>query len=562
MFGWNALGLPAVASDPDKERTPPPPPTPLDFPIYRLPEVPKTPDEASLRNVQSVLASIRRPQDICPQKFKDLNINVETDVPLCDITRHDGAERAAILPWETDLPNPSLGSPPKEDGTPIIMDNENPYPPKDKYDLLEQELLLDNDDAFREVARLEPREGKERVRVTQTRKFWTALESMSQYWDDSLDEYYERPKSEEDEPEPEAKDTTPMDLDSPNATTTATTTTTATQEPEMVKKYKGRRIGTGSDMPEDIRDETIRALTEMAAWPFGCQASLPIMPPRLLLGTLLFPVRQTFLATRPPKDRQLARNGKLEGPVFIAQCRPETVFRGPEQAHGYGLGDTCDLVREVGSMILAAQERAREGAIEVKPGEGKWWTCTPRWGGAPNDAIGDSVRVQNEQEKEAAAVNERKRLRPPGLRRPTLTRKMSSSDKWKIIQPGSSLWDRRMRYIQIGKDRESAFDDIYMLSSLNHHLAILHLRIHRRYLDILTTGSSDYPPDSPPDHPWHVLKLRRTRWYDLFDKQDRVDIFKGIWTIFHCSMRPMHVPMPMPPPVPMSMSPPPMTMPV
>ncbi|KAL2872283.1 uncharacterized protein BJX67DRAFT_376108 [Aspergillus lucknowensis] len=536
MFGWcSALSLPAIGSDPDKERSPPPPPTPLDFPVYRLPNVPGAPSEDSLRKFQAVLAAIRRPQDITPQKFHDLNLIVEADVPLAAIVRHDGARSAPLLPWETESSEQSLGQPPTEDGVLTFMDNENPYPPKDKYDVLERELLLDNDDAFREVARLPPRPGRERVRVTQARKFWTALERMSQYWDDSLDEYYERPKSPEpsgddpsDESRAEGTDTTPMDVDNP-----------ADSRPPLVQKYKGRRIASGPQMPEDIREETIRAIIEMAAWPFGCQVSIPVAPPRLSMGTLLFPVRQTFQATRSPKDRQLARNGMLEGPVFVAQCRPDTSFRGPEETHGEGLGDTCDLVREVAAMILAAQERAREGKTEVRPGEGKWWATAPRWGGAPNDAIGDSARVTTEQENEAGAANERKRSRPPGLRRPNLARKMSSSEKWKLVQPGPSLWDRRMRYIQIGKERESPIDDIYMLSSINHHLAILHLRIHRRYLEILTTGSSDVSPDSSPEHPWHVLKLRRTRWYDLFDAQDRLDVFRGVWTLFHCLLRRM-----------------------
>ncbi|KAL5335031.1 hypothetical protein BJX70DRAFT_336228 [Aspergillus crustosus] len=548
MFGWSgALGLPAIGSDPDNERTPPPPPTPLDFPIYRLPEVPNNPSEASLRNVNLALASIRRPQDITPDKFKDLNLEVETDVPLTSIVRHDGARTALPLPWEVDLPEPSLGQPAPADGTPVFMDNDNPYPPKDKYDLLEQELLLDNDDAFREVARLSPRAGRERVKVTQGRKFWTALERMSQYWDSSLDEYYERPKSPEPkEDEAEAVADTDMDMDTIPSTPMDIDKPTDSSEPqsaesELVKRYKGRRIAAGPDMPDEIRDEVVRALTEMAAWPFGCQVSLPIVPPRLTLHTMLFPVRQTFMATRSPKDRQLARSGMLEGPVFVAQCRPETVFRAPEQDHGFGIGDVCDVIREVGSMLLAAQERAREGEIEIRPGEGKWWTTVPRWGGAPNDSIGDSVRVTNELEREAAA-NGRKRSRSSAsaaglLRRPTLVRKMSSSDYWRIVQPGSSLWDKRMRYIQIGRERDTPFDDIYMLSSINHHLSILHLRVHRRYIDIISTGSSSTPPDSTPDHPWHVLKLRRTRWFDLFDAQDRVEVFKGIWTLFHCALR-------------------------
>ena len=77
-----------------------------------------------------------------------------------------------------------------------------------------------------------------------------------------------------------------------------------------------------------------------------------------------------------------------------------------------------------------------------------------------------------------------------------------------------------------------------MLSSINHHLAILHLRVHRRYIEVLTTGDSDFAPDSDTeDQPWYVLKMRRTKWYDLFDAQERLEVFKGIWTIFHYMLR-------------------------
>lgn len=453
------IGLPAIASDPERERAPPPPPTSLDFPVYELPPVPENPSEASLRNLENVLASIRHPKDITPHKFKDLNLKVDTDIPLDDIVRHDGAKTAPPLPWETDSPRPSLGEPAPADGTPVFMEDENPYPSKERYDLLESELLLANDDAFHEIARLSPRAGRERVRVTQSRKFWTALERMAQYWDPSMDQYYERAKSPEQEQGQNGNTDGPMDVDNPPSSAE-----------ETVKKYKGRRVGAGPDMPEDVRDETIRALTEMAAWPFGCQVSIPMLPPRLSLGTLLFPVRQTFLAGRPPRDRQLARSGMLEGPIFAAQCRPETVFRAPEQVLGHGFGDTCDIVREVGAMLLTAQERAREGSTEVRPGEGKWWTTAPRWGGAPNDAIGDSPLITNEQEREAAEQRERgerRRSRPSLLRRPGLRRNLSSSDKWKIVQPGPSLWDKRMRYIQIGRDKDCPYDDVLLPFSIS-----------------------------------------------------------------------------------------------
>lgn len=76
-----------------------------------------------------------------------------------------------------------------------------------------------------------------------------------------------------------------------------------------------------------------------------------------------------------------------------------------------------------------------------------------------------------------------------------------------------------------------------MVSSINHHIAILHLRIHKRYLDVLSTGESSFPTDSDPDQLWHVLKLQRTRWYDLLDAEDRVEALKGVWSLFHYQLR-------------------------
>ncbi|PYH76922.1 hypothetical protein BO82DRAFT_358667 [Aspergillus uvarum CBS 121591] len=554
MFGWSgSLGLP-VSAAPEKERCPPSAPTQLDFPVYHVPDLAENGSKTSLARLNEVLASIRRPQDINPQKFEALNLRLESDVPAARIVRQSGPKTAPPLPWEN---MSARSSPVDEDGTPILMDNENPYPSRDRFELLQSELLLDNDDAFREVARLPPQEGRDRVRVTHTRKFWTGLERMAQYWDTSLDDYFERPASPppnegdehmqmDEEPQalkypdvPEIR----MDVDggTPEEELADTPSGSRDPEPEIVTRYKGRRIGSGSEMPEDARDETIRALTEMAAWPFGCQVALPIAPPKLVAKTVLFPVRQTFVAARSPKDRQLARSGVMEGPVFTAQCRPETSFRGPEDTPGESVGDVCDLLREVGAMLLTAQERARQGATEVRPGEGQWWTTVPRWGGAPNHADGDGHGQGEDDASSVELGNARKRhqIEHPflALRRPSLVRKLSNNSKWKIVEPGPSLWDRRMRYIQIGKPIESPFDDIYMLSSINHHLAILHLRVHRRYLEMITHGRSDFPPVSDGDQPWQVLQLRRTKWYDLFDAEDRLEVFKGIWGTFHYLLR-------------------------
>jgi hypothetical protein len=453
--------------------------------------------QSRLKEMSDLLADIKRPQDICHERFAPFNVQLETDVPVADMIPEDLSHPIAPLPWEDTTDS-------TEDNPRPLMGNGAPYPPKERYEVLEKELALDNDDAFREVARLPPREGRSRVRITQSRKFWTGLERMAQYWDTSLDNYFERPATPKPTPpsETEQDDDDEMQLDGEkftrrytltdnamdlDAAQTTVPTSNGTEDEKQwptVAMYTGRRVGNGAEMPDEIRDETIRSFVEMAAWPFGCQVTVPTLPPRLTAKNLLFPVRQTFQSSRSPRDRQIARSGMLEGPVLISQCRSETSFRTGDDAPGTGIGEVSDLFREVGGMLLAAQERAREGAIEQRPGEGKWWTMSPRFGGAPNDGILDDL-VNNghgmslpdsmlEEIKaaapEAESASKRHKIEHPFVtslsRRPSAMRRLTSSEKWKILQPGPSLWDKRMSYMQLGKVQESPFDDVWKPGSL------------------------------------------------------------------------------------------------
>ncbi|KAJ5151050.1 uncharacterized protein N7482_010302 [Penicillium canariense] len=587
MFGWGpGLAVPS-ATEPEKERKPPSNPTPLDFPVYSLPDVVRDDADSTLTDLYGLLASIKRPHDISLDRFKPLNVHVDADVNVRHMFPADQAQSLPPLPWEDEPETQATAADAGEDQDQArpLMSNGLPYPPKSRFEVLENELLLDNEDTFREVARLPPREGRARVRVTQSRKFWTGLEHMAQYWDTSLDNYFERPATPTPTPPAEGEaadkmDTTDaaadigepgpaeptMDVDmeghesEPQAPTLSNGSVNESEHQlprPTVHMYTGRRIGAGNEMPDEMRDETIRGFIEMAAWPFGCQVTVPPLPPRLTVQSLLFPVRQSFQAARSPRDRTIARSGILEGPVLIAQCRPEIGFRTTGDAPGAGIGEVCDLFREVGGMLLAAQERAREGLADIRPGEGKWWTLRPRFGGAPNDGILDDLvkgatgmplpdsmleeSKPSSPAEEVESARKRHKFEHPFVtslaRRPSAMRKLSSGEKWKILQPGPSLWDKRMRYMAIGKAKESPFDDIYMVSSINHHISILHLRVHRRYLDVLTKGDSDFPPDSDSDQPWHVLKLQRTRWYDLLDGPDRVEALKGVWALFHYQLR-------------------------
>ena len=77
---------------------------------------------------------------------------------------------------------------------------------------------------------------------------------------------------------------------------------------------------------------------------------------------------------------------------------------------------------------------------------------------------------------------------------------------------------------------------IYLLSSLNHHLSILHVRIPDAYIDLLTNGPSS-ETFIPAQHPWFKLHVQRSKWYDLLNPDDRAQAMRGVWGVIAWMMR-------------------------
>lgn len=74
-----------------------------------------------------------------------------------------------------------------------------------------------------------------------------------------------------------------------------------------------------------------------------------------------------------------------------------------------------------------------------------------------------------------------------------------------------------------------------MISSLNHHISVLKLRVHRLYLKYLLEGA--LPEEEHTDSAWCSPILKRTRWFDLFNVDDRAEAMRGIWGILAYLMR-------------------------
>ncbi|KAK4889977.1 hypothetical protein LTR27_011307 [Elasticomyces elasticus] len=322
---------------------------------------------------------------------------------------------------------------------------------------------------------------------------------------------------------------------------------TASPEPRSRQRYKGRRTHTGSEMPDQFRINTVRAFVEAIVMPFQCTTTPPRVPPLVKFGKLHVPVAQTSAIYRQPTDRTRARQGRLEGPLVAVQVRPKTKFQ-DEAGQPLEAMVRLDMVREIGGLLQIAQERRRSGR-EVRSGEGQWWTTKPRWGGGSGyDADTDTDTDGEAKATELASIAGEVAsggLVAGDLGAPDKVEKkpkiMARALPWKELRCGRGYWDPKIDYGAIGKDRTSASDvvcltcakieivllliesQVFMVSSLNHHVSIVKLTVHDAYTDSLVAGTSLECLPKPT--------LQRSQWFDLIDQQQRVEAARGIWGV-------------------------------
>lgn len=486
-------------------------------------------------------------------------------------------------------------STPHDQDVVVLLNNGRKAPTRRDFDIRAKELLYENSDAFATLTR--KRDAAQLpVRLAHFRKFWEALDNMAYYWDSSLDHYSSHqesnqgdenaipPKSplrmngkaEDDfkavstggaelssfEGEPRKKAKT---NDASNGFSTQVPSPTGLRIESLIAHpapsnshselparlrqdtpkqddcadtaahtttlYRGYRIGNGQEMPDPYRIDCVRAFLESVAYAFGVTLSPHRRPPLLTMAHTRFPVRMSCAGWRPPQDRLRARQGWLEGPVFGIQCRAEVNFGATGRLQEESV---LDVVRELGGLLLLAQERSRQDKVETRAGSGKWWTTKERWGGGPGGEVGEATRAL-----ESIAVDPRAKEEKTVIQRHAdgskVRRKPTPAEIWKVLKSANPLWDPKVVYEAIGKDGDSQYDDIFMVSSLNHHISIVKLHVHEAYVHYLTTG--DLPQDTPPDSSWCSPKLSRTKWFDLFSIEDRLEAMRGIWGIMSYQMR-------------------------
>lgn len=435
---WESLTISPPAArhtDKDKPREPPPPATPLQFPRcepcwHSVPELGVSSDLARL------FSSTLRTGPTA-QHLEVLNVNLAIDLPYNQVV-----PKVFIPPssWsKSPATSESSASSQATSSRSTSLSNGAPTPGKEEFFVRVQELLHDNDDAFRAMQRLPPLPNRQPARIVHFRKFWEGLLLVAEHWDTSLDKYSDSKDTEEK---------SAMDIDELRSEANKAESRMETDQGEYPKKtYTGRRTSTGRDMPGKYREDTVFAFVEALTWAFRCRLDQAHSQQRLELQGTMIPILHAASVYRVPKDFREARRGVAEGPILGVFCREQTSFRDLNEAEGEGKQEILDLLREIGLLLMLAQKRAREGKEEEIPGKGKWWANAPRWGGGAGGELGNANEESNGDP--TASESSRKRLK-----------KASRMDAWKSMQPPSSTWDRGVRYKQIGKDKNSEYDDV------------------------------------------------------------------------------------------------------
>lgn len=538
-----------AATDPEQERDPPAEPTPITFPKHILRGKAVWNEQTSPPDFQSLFSKVVKPSDIKQQHVEDLNITILAECPVDELVplQSDGSSYLSSLALDQDANSEATS----ETAAPDAQVQRR------RRDLTERvtELSIENDAAYRAITRTTT-DGVKPPRLAYMRKFWEGLESMAQYWDCSLDQYYEKVESDDIEesrakrqklesdlangdesdltlltaatqPLPPDGETEPDDRHgskSPGfvkncSTDTATGAYDGASIPDSETKtsfdsklaartrmrYRGRRTATGRAMPDQFRVDMVKGFIEGAVWPFRTQVSAPRVLPVLQVNNLKLPIRRTLAVYRVPEDRVKARSGGLVGPILSVLVRPETDFQDVD-----GCQDEektrLNLMREIGSLLQIAQERRREGKTEVKAGDGKWWTTKRRWGGGPGGEIeneignSDEVTIADEFANATRADNGKKSIETK-----IGSKRKSPSSLWKELKGARGTWDPKIEYRAIGKDSKSQYDEVWLYAEISEWLTA------NTFSDLHGLLSQSPSLDPKNDHPYCIHRLPHIR---------------------------------------------------
>lgn len=504
-----------------------------------------------------------------------LGVHVIQDASPADVIG-DTADLPDFEAWDRLSPDDAHAA---NESTKRPLNNGNSSPGCIVYLDRKRELSIPNEAAYRAVRRIPPPPGQSQARLGNSYEFYRYLEMFSAFWDDTS-----RPPASKKIDTPEASD---------NSKGESGTGSDTSDSPDKAPEKRAEvpvtyRTGAGSQMPPDCRQNILSSFLKLVAYDFGCNVSAPRTEPRLYISspaTAGHPARNSYFSSgctfifRTPTTREAARAGIVEGPLTAVSARHTTSFTptnpGDKDA-------TMDLSRELIAALLTAQHRRRAGKTERRIGEDAWWATKPRWGGGPGGPIGREIEMLSVGadaavgDKDAlpesppedspmapaaslsspyppagASDSARPRALPSrlagsgGEANPKGVKRLKKSgngttlpmyDNYRMVRPPSAAWDKKTRYEAVGRRRGADYDDVFVVSSLFHHISVLRVRVPDRLLDALEGVDYDAGTEGN-QRSWGRLEVWRSKWYDFFLVEDRVEAMRLVWGMMGYLMR-------------------------
>ncbi|KAL1844096.1 hypothetical protein VTJ49DRAFT_4948 [Mycothermus thermophilus] len=543
-----------------KPRSEVPPPTPINLPRC-FPRASDKEESAAQNGVPrplpAVLQTIVRPTEVSLSHLEALGLHVVPD-----------ADAGQLIPDPAYIPDFEAWNALSADEA-HAMDNSTrkplnatkPSPGCQAYLDRRRELSIPNDDAFRTIRRLPPPKGQPPLRLGNAYEFFRHLELYSAFWDDTS-----KPATDQ------GSDGTGPD----GSVTDKAPEGSSSNEPEYY------RTSAGHEMPVDYRQNMINAFLKLVAFDFACTIMPSRVEPRLQITskTPSGSPRSSYFSSgcsfifRAATTREAARAGIVDGPVAAVSARHVTSFppadSGSDPTASPDRDSTLDLAREIVAALITAQHRAREGRTEKRIGENAWWCTKPRWGGGPGGPIGREVEMLSGEDQtvgdkdapppEVPPTSSSSSSRPgsDGLSLPQRCRtsaaltdtspgspsksakrlKKSGNlpmyDNYRALRPPASTWDKKTRYEAIGRRRGADYDDIFVVSTVLHHVSIVRVRVPDRLLAVLAGEVED---DGSRPRSWGKLEVWRSKWFDFFKVEDRVKALELVWCMLGWMMR-------------------------
>jgi hypothetical protein len=238
-------------------------------------------------------------------------------------------------------------------------------------------------------------------------------------------------------------------------------------------------------------------------------------------------------------DPQEARSGLVDGPVLGLQIRNEHAFR--------ALSDPAAALKKRRKKLMAAALAAKvpptaEEEAERKKKAEKEKARAERRAKRGGGSSSSSSSEKEEKEIVGEMKEEVEELGDEGilvlqddgaaLDVVGVTREIAALLSMAQLRAREGETERKTRFRAIGKVEGSYWDDVYMVTSMHHHVSVSHLRVSKPYLRFLKTGK--LPNKNHPfikEGGWEKLHLRKTKYYSLMVPEERVKAARDVVTV-------------------------------